>query len=66
MNFKKVLIIFALVLFIFGFIFTSCQKKTTAVGIVLPTKDEPRWIQDQTRFLDALKNAGFSAKVLFS
>ena len=23
-----------------------------AVGIVLPTKDEPRWIQDETRFKD--------------
>lgn len=34
------------------------------VGIVLPTKDEPRWIQDQTRFLDALKTAGISAEVL--
>jgi len=38
----------------------------TQVGIVLPTKDEPRWIQDQTRFLDALKTAGISAEVLFS
>jgi len=36
------------------------------VGIVLPTKDEPRWIQDQTRFMDALKTAGISAEVLFS
>ena len=36
------------------------------VGIVLPTKDEPRWIQDQTRFMDALKTAGVSAEVLFS
>ena len=36
------------------------------VGIVLPTKDEPRWIQDQTRFQDSLKTAGFSAEVLFS
>jgi putative multiple sugar transport system substrate-binding protein len=38
----------------------------TQVGIVLPTKDEPRWIQDQTRFQDALKTAGFTAEVLFS
>jgi len=36
------------------------------VGIVLPTKDEPRWIQDQTRFMDSLKSAGISAEVLFS
>ncbi len=37
-----------------------------AVGIVLPTKDEPRWIQDETRFQDALKTAGYSAQILFS
>jgi putative multiple sugar transport system substrate-binding protein len=36
------------------------------VGIVLPTKSEPRWIQDQTRFQDALKAAGYNVQVLFS
>jgi len=36
------------------------------VGIVLPTKDEPRWIQDQTRFEQALKTAGYNAEILFS
>jgi putative multiple sugar transport system substrate-binding protein len=37
-----------------------------AVGIVLPTKDEPRWIQDETRFKDALKAAGYDVEILFS
>jgi len=37
-----------------------------AVGIVLPTKDEPRWVQDETRFKDALKAAGYEAEILFS
>jgi putative multiple sugar transport system substrate-binding protein len=37
-----------------------------AVGIVLPTKDEPRWIQDQTRFQDALTKAGYNVQILFS
>jgi putative multiple sugar transport system substrate-binding protein len=37
-----------------------------AVGIVLPTKDEPRWIQDETRFKDALKTAGYEVEILFS
>lgn len=37
-----------------------------AVGIVLPTKDEPRWIQDETRFNDALKAAGYNVQILFS
>lgn len=36
------------------------------VGIVLPTKDEPRWIQDETRFGEILDEAGFSYQVLFS
>lgn len=36
------------------------------VGIVLPTKDEPRWVQDEGRFTAALKEAGFSSEVLFS
>jgi putative multiple sugar transport system substrate-binding protein len=37
-----------------------------AVGIVLPTKDEPRWIQDETRFKDALNAAGYDVEILFS
>jgi len=37
-----------------------------AVGVVLPTKDEPRWIQDETRFMDAFKAAGYDVQILFS
>jgi putative multiple sugar transport system substrate-binding protein len=37
-----------------------------AVGIVLPTKDEPRWIQDETRFREALDAAGYDVEILFS
>ena len=37
-----------------------------AVGVVLPTKDEPRWIQDETRFTEALKTAGYGVEILFS
>lgn len=36
------------------------------VGIVLPTKDEPRWLQDQAQFEKILTDAGFSNQVLFS
>ena len=37
-----------------------------SVGIVLPTKDEPRWIQDQTRFERKLNEAGYEVEILFS
>jgi putative multiple sugar transport system substrate-binding protein len=39
---------------------------TGKVGIVLPTKDEPRWIQDETRFKEALEGAGYEVEILFS
>ena len=45
----------------------SCKATPKVqVGIVLPTKDEPSWIQDQTRFQDALKAAGYTSEILFS
>ncbi|OXS77633.1 sugar ABC transporter substrate-binding protein [Domibacillus enclensis] len=36
------------------------------VGIVLPTKDEPRWVQDEQRFKDALADSDYSTEILFS
>ena len=39
---------------------------TNKVGIVLPTKDEPRWLQDEARFKDALTKAGYDVEILFS
>ncbi|WP_405027646.1 sugar ABC transporter substrate-binding protein [Lentibacillus songyuanensis] len=37
-----------------------------SVGIVLPTKDEPRWVQDEQRFKDALSDSEYSTEILFS
>ncbi len=36
------------------------------IGIVLPTKDEPRWIQDEARFKELLGTAGVPVEILFS
>lgn len=36
------------------------------VGIVLPTKDEPRWLQDQARFESVIADTDYSVEVLFS
>ena len=38
----------------------------TQVGIVLPTKDETRWTQDEARFKEALDKAGYQVEILFS
>lgn len=42
------------------------QAGSLQVGIVLPTKDEPRWLQDEARFMAALSTAGYKAEILFS
>jgi len=44
----------------------SSASGEVQVGIVLPTKDEPRWLQDQSQFEAILGDAGFTNQVLFS
>jgi putative multiple sugar transport system substrate-binding protein len=39
---------------------------TLSVGVILPTKDEPRWLQDEARFRDAFEAAGYDVEILFS
>ena len=55
--------------------FTSCNNDDDSsdsnggsvdIGIVLPTKEEPRWVQDETRFKDALKDTDYNVEILFS
>ena len=42
------------------------KKDDLQVGIVLPARDEPRWIQDEASFTSILGDAGFTSEVLFS
>ena len=44
----------------------SGSSEKLAVGIVLPTKDETRWTQDEARFKEALAKAGYQVEILFS
>ncbi|NLZ49945.1 MAG: sugar ABC transporter substrate-binding protein [Clostridiales bacterium] len=65
---KKILSILTLTIIVFGTMFFAGCKKTGQVdiGVVLPTKDEPRWVQDETRFKEAVEQAGYSVEILFS
>lgn len=52
-------------------LFTGCSSndetsKGPEIGIVLPTRDEPRWVQDETRFKAALEASDYSVEILFS
>ncbi len=45
---------------------TPSSAANISVGIVLPTTEEPRWIQDMAHFQKAFKAAGYEAEILFS
>lgn len=59
-----------LVVAIFAVIVAACGNSggssKVSVGIVLPTKDEPRWVQDEQRFKDALSGTKYTTEILFS
>lgn len=77
---KKKIFVLLSILTIFAFVLVACGPAATeppveeeteapeelSVGIVLPTRDEPRWIQDQNRFQSALSDAGYNVEILFS
>ncbi|MBZ5201431.1 sugar-binding protein [Planomicrobium chinense] len=44
----------------------SGSSSAVDIGIVLPTKDEPRWVQDEERFKAALADSDYSTEILFS
>jgi putative multiple sugar transport system substrate-binding protein len=71
MSIRKWPLVLITVLAIAGALLSACGsagegRESLAVGIVLPTRDEPRWIQDEARFLSALEEAGYDAEILFS
>ena len=63
---KRIVAVMSAVLFLAGIVFSAVAQASLPVGIVLPTKDEPRWLQDEARFKAALTAAGYNAEVLFS
>ncbi|WP_337100685.1 sugar ABC transporter substrate-binding protein [Paenibacillus sp. YIM B09110] len=72
MNKKFKAISLLLVVMVFATIMAACGKdgsgggSDVSVGIVLPTKDEPRWVQDEQRFKDALSGTKYTTEILFS
>lgn len=45
---------------------TPAPASNPVVGIVLPTQDEPRWVQDQKRFQNAFRAASYNVEIVFS
>ncbi|HSV56272.1 MAG TPA: sugar-binding protein [Magnetospirillaceae bacterium] len=64
---KRIISVLAVVFLLTGIVVSAvAQAGGLPVGIVLPTRDEPRWLQDEARFRDALSIAGYGVEILFS
>lgn len=65
---KKFIVLLLAVALIMSFVGCSSQEAGSSVdiGIVLPTKEEPRWVQDEERFNEALKDSDYNVEILFS
>jgi putative multiple sugar transport system substrate-binding protein len=61
---KKLLSLFAA----FAVVLTlaACGGDQVDIGIVLPTNEEPRWVQDETRFNELLDDTEYNVEILFS
>ncbi|MET0787154.1 MAG: sugar-binding protein [Paenisporosarcina sp.] len=59
-----------IVVMLFASLLAACNdggsSSSVDVGIVLPTKDEPRWVQDEQRFKDAIADSDYTSEILFS
>jgi putative multiple sugar transport system substrate-binding protein len=79
-RFRPITLLVAFII-VFSLLLAACQPAATeeptapeepaevmagSVGVVLPTKNEPRWIQDETRFQEAFDAAGYDVEILFS
>ncbi|MCR8659945.1 sugar ABC transporter substrate-binding protein [Paenibacillus endoradicis] len=64
-NFKAVTL-FLVVMMLTSILAACGNSKKIEIGIVLPTKDEERWIQDEERFKAALKDSKYNTEILFS
>lgn len=67
---KSKAIFLSIFLMMFTLIAAGCTdgggSSEVNVGIVLPTKDEPRWVQDEQRFKDAIAETDYTSEILFS
>lgn len=68
-NMKKFRVLFTALL-VALLVLTGCSSSPSGdsidVGIVLPTRDEPRWLQDEARFKSLLEEKNYTVDILFS
>ena len=62
---KLVSLLLALVM-VLGLCVGCGAKDELDIGIVLPTKDEDRWLADEAKFLELIAEKGYKAEIMYS
>ena len=62
---KLVSLLLALVM-VLGLCVGCGAKNELDIGIVLPTKDEDRWLADEAKFLELIAEKGYKAEIMYS
>jgi len=67
---KKVLVLMLAMVLVIGLLTgcgtTASKEGQLDVGIVLPTKDESRWLADEAKFVELIEKNGYKAEIMYS
>lgn len=63
---KKLISLLLVLVMILGLCAGCGAKNKLDIGIVLPTKDEDRWLADEATFLKLIEEKGYKAEIMYS
>lgn len=63
---KKLISLLLVLVMVLGLCAGCGAKNKLDIGIVLPTKDEDRWLADEATFLKLIEEKGYKAEIMYS
>lgn len=63
---KKLVSLLLVLVMVLGLCVGCGAKDKLDIGIVLPTKDEDRWLADEAKFLELIAEKGYKAEIMYS
>lgn len=65
-NLKKLVAVLLVISVMLGIAACGAGSNKLDIGIVLPTKDEDRWLADEAKFLELIEAKGYKAEIMYS
>ena len=63
---KKLVSLLLVLVMVLGLCVGCGAKEKLDIGIVLPTKDEDRWLADEATFKQLIEEKGYKAEIMYS